>query len=125
MTHHSAAVVQTSMPPAIQNTPGRRPCGTCDGGGASIASRRFVHQASTGTTSDASSATRQPACSTADSDSAAISTTYAMLAATLASVSATALRRPWWSTSAAWIATRRRPPPTPITSIEAMVTAAA
>ena len=73
--HHSAAVVQKSIAAAIQNTPGRRPCAMCDGGGASIASRRLPHHASTGTTSEASSATRQPACSAADSDSTPIRTT--------------------------------------------------
>ena len=47
-----------------------------------------------------------------------------MLAATLASASATARRSPWWSASAAWIVTSSSPPPTPMTSTEPMVTAA-
>src|SRR5215203_2935369 len=37
-----------------------------------------------------------------------------MLAATLASASATARRSPWWSASVAWIVASSRPPPTPI-----------
>src|SRR5215218_2251678 len=73
--HHSVAVVQKSIAPAIQNTPGKGPCATRDDGGASIASRRLVHHASTGTASEASSATRQPACSAAVSDKTTISTT--------------------------------------------------
>jgi hypothetical protein len=47
--HHSAAVVQKSIAAAIQNTPGSRPCVARDGGGASIASRRSLHHADTGT----------------------------------------------------------------------------
>jgi len=35
--------VQKSIAAAIQNTPGRRPCATLDGRGASIASRRLLH----------------------------------------------------------------------------------
>jgi hypothetical protein len=73
--HHSAAVVQNSIATAIQNTPGRRPWATRDGGGASMASRRLLHHASPGTASEANSATRQPACSAAVSDSRPISTT--------------------------------------------------
>jgi hypothetical protein len=65
--------VQKSITAAIQNTPGRRPCATGDGGGASIASRRLPHQASSGTASEASSATRQPASSAAVSDNTPIS----------------------------------------------------
>ena len=75
LMHHSAAVVQNSIAAAIQNTPGRRPWATREGGGVSIASRRLLHHASAGTTSEASSATRQPACSAAVSDSTPISTT--------------------------------------------------
>ena len=71
--HHSAAVVQNSIAAAIQNRPGRRPWATCEGGGASIASRRLRHHASTGTRSEANSETRQPACSAAVSDSTPIS----------------------------------------------------
>ena len=73
--HHSIAVVQKSIAAAIQNTPGRRPCATRDGAGASIASRRLLAHTSTGTTSEASSAIRQPACSAAISDSTPISRT--------------------------------------------------
>ena len=47
-----------------------------------------------------------------------------MLAATLASASATARRSPWWSASAAWIVTSSVPPPTPITSTEPTVSGA-
>ena len=47
-----------------------------------------------------------------------------MLAAALASVSATARRSPWWSASRAWIVTSSRPPPTPMTSSDPMVTTA-
>jgi hypothetical protein len=47
-----------------------------------------------------------------------------MLVATLASARATARRSPWWSASAAWIVASSRPPPTPITSTEPMVTSA-
>ncbi len=47
-----------------------------------------------------------------------------MLAATLASVSATVRCSPWWSASVAWIVTSNSPPPTPMTSTEPMVTAA-
>jgi hypothetical protein len=71
--HHSAAVTQKSIAAAIQNAPGSRPCATRDGGGASMASRRLAHQESAGTRSEANSAIRQPACSTAVSDSVPIS----------------------------------------------------
>src|SRR5436305_1603788 len=47
-----------------------------------------------------------------------------MLAATLASASATARRSRWWSESAAWTVTSTSPPPTPITSSEPTVTSA-
>ena len=75
VTHHSAATMQNSIVAAIQNTPGSRPCAVRDGGGASIASRRLRHHVSAGTTSETSSATRQPAFTAAASDSAPISTT--------------------------------------------------
>src|ERR687894_670012 len=47
-----------------------------------------------------------------------------MLAATLASASATARRSPWWSARAAWIVTSSSPPPTPMTKTEPTVTPA-
>jgi hypothetical protein len=47
-----------------------------------------------------------------------------MLAATLASASATARRSPWRSASAAWMVASSSPPPTPMTSAEPTVTAA-
>ena len=47
-----------------------------------------------------------------------------MLAATLASASATARPSPWWSASMAWTVTSTSPPPTPITRTEPTVAAA-
>jgi hypothetical protein len=61
--------MQKRVAAAIQNTPGRRPAAASEGGGVSIAMPRLRHQASTGTTSEASSAIRQPASSTAVKDS--------------------------------------------------------
>src|SRR3954468_20181130 len=112
--HHSAAVVQKSIPAATQNAPGSlapTTVGATDG--ASTGTRRLPHHVSAGTASEASKAVRQPAPVAAASDSAPISTTYAMLAATLASVSATARCSPWWSERRAWIVTSSNPPDTP------------
>src|SRR4051812_30541579 len=93
--HHSTAVVQKSIVAATQNVPGsRRSPVSVTGAGVSIASPRLNHHASAGTASETSSAALQPAPVAAASESAAISTTYATLAATLASVSAIARRSP-------------------------------
>src|SRR3954465_13639950 len=56
--HHSPAVVQKSIAAAIQNTPGRRPCATGDGGGAAIARGRLLHPARAGTPRQTSGAPR-------------------------------------------------------------------
>jgi hypothetical protein len=68
-------VVQNSIAAAIHNTPGRWPWAAFGGAGASIASRRLLIQASTGTASEVSNATRQPACNAAVNDSTPISAT--------------------------------------------------
>ena len=89
-------MVQNSIVAATQNAAGnrRRPSAVACRAGVAIARRRLNHHASAGTASEARTAARQPAPAAAASESAPISTTYATLAATLASVSATARRSP-------------------------------
>ena len=70
--HHSTAVVQKSIVAATQNAAGSRPRATDAAGGVAIATSRCSHQAAAGTSSEASSATRQPAPVAAASESAPI-----------------------------------------------------
>src|ERR1700754_3142408 len=91
--HHSALTVQKSITAATRKAADSWPVSRTLARGASIGCRRLNANASSGTANEASSAARQPAPTAAASESAPTRITYAKLANTFASVSATARQR--------------------------------
>ena len=91
VTHHSAAVTDMSTATATQKALGRRTRSSISGTTASIGRSRLSHQVTVGTSSETRRAARQSRPNAAASENAPMSTTYATLAATFASVSATVL----------------------------------